>query len=359
MATVNELLRDLNIGHQVDLTQYANDQVRKVISLLNQSDSELFAQLTQALERMPAESFTVQRLEQQLLAVREMNAALYRRMLSGFSVDLKDLAQHELGFQGQMLLTVPPVSVPLVALAPETVYAAVLARPFQGRLLSEWTLGLGADRMARIRDTIRIGFVNSEPIAQMVGRLRGTRAKGYADGLLDISRRNAETVVRTAVSHTANVARDSLYQANSDLIKAIQWVSTLDARTSGICRARDGKQYTCDAHSPIGHSLSWLGGPGQAHWNCRSSSTPVLKSWKELGLDMNEMPEGTRASMDGQVAANLRYGDWFGKQSAARQDQIVGVTRGRMFRAGEMSFDQFSNNKGRLLTLKELAHEPA
>lgn len=99
MATANELLRDLNIGHQVDLTQYANDQVRKVISLLNQSDSELFAQLTQALERMPAESFTVQRLEQQLLAVREMNAALYRRMLSGLSVDLKDLAQHELGFQ--------------------------------------------------------------------------------------------------------------------------------------------------------------------------------------------------------------------------------------------------------------------
>ena len=122
---------------------------------------------------------------------------------------------------------------------------------------------------------------------------------------------------------------------------------------------RDGRQYTCDAHSPIGHSLSWLGGPGQAHWNCRSSSTPVLKSWKELGLDMNEMPEGTRASMDGQVAANLRYGDWFGKQSAARQDQIVGVTRGRMFRAGEMLFDQFSNNKGRLLTLKELAHEPS
>ena len=359
MATANELLRDLNIGHQVDLTQYANDQVRKVISLLNQSDSELFAQLTQALERMPAESFTVQRLEQQLLAVREMNAALYRRMLSGLSVDLKDLAQHELGFQGQMLLTVPPVSVPLVALAPETVYAAVLSRPFQGRLLSEWTQGLGADRMARIRDTIRIGFVNSETIAQMVGRLRGTRAKGYADGLLDISRRNAETVVRTAVSHTANVARDSLYQANSDLIKAIQWVSTLDARTSGICRARDGKQFTCDAHRPIGHSLSWLGGPGQAHWNCRSSSTPVLKSWKELGLDMNEMPEGTRASMDGQVAANLRYGDWFGKQSAARQDQIVGVTRGRMFRAGEMSFDQFSNNKGRMLTLKELAHEPS
>ena len=325
----------------------------------NQSDAELFAQLQQALQRMPADSFTVQRLEQQLKAVSDLNDALYQRMLHGFSVDLKDLVQHELGFQGQMLLTVPPVSVPLVALAPQTVYAAVLSRPFQGRLLSEWALGLGTDRMTRIRDAIRIGFVNSETIAQMVAKLRGTRANGYADGLLDISRRNAEAVVRTAVGHTASVARDSLYQANSDLIKAVQWISTLDARTTDICRARDGLQYTCDAHRPIGHSLPWLGGPGQAHWNCRSSSTPVLKSWKELGLDMNEMPEGTRASMDGQVAANLRYGDWFGKQSAARQDQIVGVTRGRMFRAGEMSFDQFSNNKGRMLTLKELAHEPS
>lgn len=56
--------------------------------------------------------------------------------------------------------------------------------------------------------------------------MRGTRAKGYADGLLDIDRRSAEAVVRIAISHTAEFARDRWYDANDDIIGALAWVST-------------------------------------------------------------------------------------------------------------------------------------
>lgn len=354
MPTLNELLRDANIGHQVDLNQYANGLVRKVMTLLNRADADLFSHLAAALESLPPESFTVQRLDQQLTAVRQLNATLYDKVLKGLDTDLRELTQHELGFQGNMLETVPPVPVPLVALAPEAVYAAVLARPFQGRLLSEWADSLGTDSANRLRDAIRIGFVNSESISQMVQRVRGTKALGYSDGIMEISRRNAEAVVRTAVSHTASVARDLLFNANPDLVKAVQWVSTLDGRTSPTCRSRDGKLYTADTHKPIGHTQPWLGGPGQAHWNCRSSSTPILKSWQELGLNMADLPASTRASMDGQVAADTTYGQWFGKQSATRQDAIVGSTRGQLFRSGKVTFDQFTNDKGRFLTLEQL-----
>jgi hypothetical protein len=143
------------------------------------------------------------------------------------------------------------------------------------------------------------------------------------------------------------------------MVKAVQWVSTLDTRTSEICRLRDGLQYTTDTHKPIGHKVPWLGGPGRAHWQCRSSSVPVLKSWRELGIDMDELTPSTRASMDGQVPAEQTYTEWLRKQSAARQDEVLGPSRGKLFRTGGLPMDRFYNDKGQFLTLPELAEREA
>jgi len=50
----------------------------------------------------------------------------------------------------------------------------------------------------------------------------------------------------------------------------------------------------------------------------------------------------------------MTYGQWFARQSAARQDEIVGAKRGELFRAGKLSFDKFTDDKGRWLSLDEL-----
>lgn len=208
--------------------------------------------------------------------------------------------------------------------------------------------------MARIRDALRIGYVQGETTSQMIQRIRGTRANAYSDGIIEIDRRNAEAVVRTAISHVAANARDAFYEANDDIIEAVSWCSTLDSRTSEICQVRDGLQYTVDTHKPIGHSVPWLGGPGKAHWNCRSTSAPVVKSFKDLGIDFEDFSAETRASMDGEVPADQTYGEWLTKQSAARQDDVLGPTRGKLLRAGGLTIDRFSNDKGQWLTLDQL-----
>jgi len=359
MASVNEDLRDADISHQVDLQQYANGVVRKMIAMLNRTDSDLFAQLVVALEKMPPESFTVKRLEQLLASVRDLNSQAYAALSDDLQSELQDLAQYEASYQYQLFQTTIPAQivaqVDIATVSAEQVYAAAMARPFQGRLMKEWASTIEEGRMARIRDAVRIGYVENQPIGDIVKRIRGTKAKGYSDGIIEIDRRHAEAVVRTAISHTAAFTRNRFLQANNDLIKAVVWTSTLDNRTSDMCRIRDGLKYTPDDHKPIGHKIPWLSGPGQLHWNCRSTSVPVTKSWGELGgVDIGEFNPETRASMDGQVPADTTYGEWLKKQSPERQDEILGKAKGALLRTGKLPFDKFYNDKGRALTLKQL-----
>ena len=363
MASVNERLLDAEIGHQVDLQRYSNGVVRRLIGVLNRADYDLAQQLSAALEHLPPESFTVDRLEQLLLSVRQTNLAAYQQVERELTAELRTLAEYEAGFQRDLFESVIPAQVQakiaIVPVSVEQVYTAAYAQPFRGKLLREWASKIEADRMLRIRDAVRMAYVQGEPIGQVVKRIRGTRAKGYSDGIIEIDRRAAEAVARTAISHVAGVTRERFNAANSDLIKAVSWLSTLDSRTTPDCQIRDGKQYTPQTHKPIGHSIPWLGGPGKLHWCCRSTSTPVTKSWRELGIPLDEFSPSTRASMDGQVPADQTYGQWLAKQSAARQDDILGPTRGALLRRGELEFDRFFNDKGRFLTLDELQERDA
>ncbi|MGL5004682.1 MAG: hypothetical protein ACRDAM_17215, partial [Casimicrobium sp.] len=244
---------------------------------------------------------------------------------------------------------------PLQAVGAEQAYAAAFSRPFQGRLLREWAQNVGEARMFRVREAIRQGYVQGETIEQIVRRLRGTKAKKYSDGLIDQDRRSIDAVVRTAVSHTARSARESFYDATQRLIKGETWLSTLDGHTTPQCRIRDKKSYSYPEHKPIGHSIPWAAGPGRLHFRCRSTSTVVLKSWKELGgADLPEFSSSTRASMSGQVPASVDYKQWLMRQSSDVQDDVLGVTRARKMRSGEIAFDSMYDRRGRWLTLEEL-----
>lgn len=352
---VNQALLEAQIGHQIDIAHYSNGVVNRLIGLLNKVDRDLFVQLMSALEQMPPESFTVERLDSMLMSVRMMNARAYQSMSSALNGDLSLLAGAEVEYQNNLFTRLLPVELSVATVDVGQVYAAAMARPMQGRLLKEWAGSIESDRMTRIRDAIRMGYVEGQTTSQIVQRIRGSRARGYEDGIIEIDRRNAESVVRTAIGHTAGTARDKFYQANDDLVKSLVWTSTLDTRTSPICRSRDRKRYDMN-HKPVGHTFPWLGGPGMAHWNCRSTSVPVLKSLSEiLGVEgLSDFKLSTRASMDGQVPADMSYGEWLKKQSAKRQIEILGSDRAALFRTGELPVEKFVNDKGKALTLEQL-----
>lgn len=223
MATVNEQLLSEAIRHAIALQHFSNGAVRRIVAILARSSIDIAADLASALSRLPPDSFTVQRLESLLGNIKTLNAQAYSRFAEALNKDVLDIARYEIGHQADLFAsTIPPqiiVELPLGVINAEQVAAASLARPFQGRLLREWALSQEASAMSRLRDTVRRGYVEQQPIGQIVSRVRGTKAMRYEDGAMAIDRRQAEAVVRTAISHTAGYARNAFFSANEDLVK--------------------------------------------------------------------------------------------------------------------------------------------
>lgn len=355
MTSVNETLLNEQIGHATDLRRYTPTVVHRMLAILNRADVALFSELASRMAGMDSASFTMQWLESIMFSVRNLISVAYNQLGRELTVELLDLTKYELSNQASMLRAVLPIQIHFATVTPEAVYAAAMARPFQGNLLKGFIAELEASKAKLIRTAIADGYVQGKTTDQIVRSLRGTKARGYADGLLEISRRNAQSLVLTALAHTSAFARNKSFEANSDLIKGYLWIATLDNKTSAPCRVRDHKQYN-KAYQPVGHSIPWGAGPGALHFCCRSVATLILKSWEELGsvIDVPEFKPSERASMDGAIPAETDYATWLAKQSADRQDDVLGPTRGKLMRDGNLSLADMYSAKGSPLTLDEM-----
>ena len=340
--TANEEIRDRAIAHQIYLLRYESGVTRKILNLLAQADKDLAAQLSDI-----ESGFTVEQIDARLAGVRNIISASWEEAGRDLSLELADLAEYEANHQEQVIRDSTPVELNMTTPSAEMLIAAVESKPFEGKLLSEWVEKLNEDSYTRIRDAVRMGIVEGESYGQITKRVIGTKALKYADGVTALNQRQAQALVSTAVAHTANQARQTFYGANDDLIKGVQWVSTLDARTTPICQSRDGEVYPVDS-----------GPRPPAHFRCRSATTPVLKSYRELGINLEEAPPGTRASMDGQVSEAETYQTWLKKKSTAFQDEVLGPTRGKLFREG-MDLDRFVDQSGKEYTLAQLRSKDA
>lgn len=321
------------------LQRHSSSTVNKIIALLNKIDAKVIA-------RLEKEDFTKLSKARQKKLLERIKVLLkdgYKPVISEMKNEIASLAIYEAGFQKELIKRSLPVALDLITPAPSQLVAAVKARPFQGRLLKEWYKGLESGAFNRLRDAIRIGSVEGQTTEQVVRIIRGTRKNRYTDGVLQQSRRGASAAVRTAMNHTSNISKDLMYRQNSDIIKGVQWVATLDGKTTRICASLDGKIFELEK-----------GPRPPAHINCRSTMTPIVKSWKELGINLKQAPEGTRASMNGQVPASTNYEDFLRKQPISFQDDFLGQKAGILFRKGKLPLSKFVDKAGNNLTLDQL-----
>ena len=340
--TANELIADRAIRHAFYLERYKTGQVQEIITILNTSmEPKLIGQIEKGLRDVAETSPALKKLFKEN---GELVKAEYAAMQIRLQKNLKDLSEAEGAWQIKALEQSVPVALDFAAPAAATLRALVDKQVVEGALLKDWFGKLSGDTAFRVNREIRAGMVNGEGIEKIVRRIKGTRAANYSDGILNASRHNLRSVVRTAVANVSNAASDATYAGNEDVLKGTEIIGTLDARTCLTCGNLDGKVF------PVGE-----GKRPPFHFSCRCRTAPVLRSWKELGIDLAEAPEGTRASMNGQVAESTKYADWIKDQSKEVQEEALGVKRAARLRSGKVvSIDTFVNREDRILTLKEL-----
>lgn len=317
MATANENLLDETVAHAVGLQRLSNATVRKIIALINRTEADLIEKMKRYDN---GATFTARRLEKLLEALRNINIEAYAIVRSELNDELKGLAAYEGVFQATLLATTIPVQLDIVTPTASQLYAAVNSRPFQGKLLKEWIADLEAAAQSRLRGAIRMGFTEGETIDQMVRRVRGTAALQYKDGIMEISRRGAEALVRTAVNHTANTARNHVFESNSDVIKGVQWVATLDGRTTIICASRDGQIYPVDSGPRPPAHINCL--PGNSFVTSSSRITGASKRWYEGQMFIIRSSSGRELTCTPNHPVLTRRG-WVVAKSLNLLDEVV------------------------------------
>ncbi|MGM9512444.1 minor capsid protein [Larkinella sp. GY13] len=336
MPTVNEKILDAQIKHSVYLERYKSGVLKKIIGLLNRSEADLIEQIAGRLATIEKRGYdfgqdTTKRLNALLDDIRTRRAKVYDVLGKQLFNEMAEFARYEADFQIKMAENAG-IDVELSMPSNAQLKAIVTSQPFQGRLLKEWAQGLEQADVRRIQDAVRIGITEGQTTDQIVRRIRGTKAAQYQDGVLEIARRDAEAVVRTAIGHTQNRARMEVFNANADIIPGVQYAAVLDSKTTVLCASRDGKVYALDKAPPI-----------PAHWRCRSIYVPYFGP-----------PEGNRASKYGPVPAATTFEEFLKKQSVEFQEEVLGVERAKLFRAGQ-PLSKFVDKSGHVYTLKELA----
>jgi len=357
------------IRHQVGLLRFDRSVARKVKELLDASESDLRRVVRDRLRgqtglETPAQ---VHRLQQLLKDVRKIRGKSHAEVAVLFQNEMVKLALAEPAFVAAITETVVPVVISTTLPAPELLRSIVTTRPFEGKVMRQWSKNLAQADLARIEAQIQIGLVQGDSIPEISRRIVGSVNLRGRNGVTEVTRRQAEAIARTATNAIASRARAEFYKANREHFDDELFVATLDGVTTPICRSLDGRRF------PIGE------GPVlPLHFNERSLRVAILdaealgrrpmKPVTERGLvrefaaqeDLGRitgsrranLPRGTKGAFDefarrrtreliGRVPAKTDYTTFLRRQSAAFQDDVMGKTKGALFRRGNLTLDKF------------------
>ena len=355
----NDDIRDELTRHRVELQRFSDGLARRIRLILNRAEPGVRARLKVRLENMaggfdpgPATTRRMTKLEQ---FIKDLNGPAFSEVDDLVRTELTKLVKLETATGAAIISGNLPVIVALTIPDARALRSIVFARPMERRILRDWLANYSAADRRRWMDEIRQGLLANETPVEISRRIFGTSELGGTDGVREITRRGATTLANTTSAAIFNGALAALYAANSRVIKKEIYTATLDSRTTPICRSLDGRIYDVGEgeHPPI-------------HMNCRSIRVPAVNG-KAIGsrpanaaterqLRGLRGPARRRAveKLVGQIPAETTYAEWLARQNVPFQNEVLGPTRGVLFRKGGLTLDQFVDSSGRQYNLQEL-----
>lgn len=340
IGSANEELLNRGIRHAVLIDRLAEGEARKILSFLNDT---MFPAITERafnrLNRIGARGFdadfTTRRHRDMIAALDKIVSTGMGEARNRLAGDLVDIGKAEAAFQVGAIRAASPVPLDLALPPVNQIRHIVAARPFRGAVLGEHFKKLTRATQSRIREAVQVGMTEGVGPAEIVRRLKG---------LEGLTRHQTASLVRTATNSINGNVREESFAANRDVIKGVQYVAALDTRTTLRCASLDGQVFD------IG-----VGPRPSQHFGCRSTTVPVLKSWKELGINLKEAPPGTRFALNGKVPSTVFYPEWLAQQPFKTKVEALGVRRAQLFDTGRLSIKRMVNNAGRPLSIAAVA----
>jgi len=383
MDTANDEYSDAVLRHQIGVRRFSAGLNNRIADLMEANDRDLIKRLRIELSKFKGKEI-------------DFNSRKWRDLIASITLDRRSellevensivpeliaFAALEASREVKILTKSVPIEFSFNVVPYAQLKAIVTEKPFYGHKMKEWFGALSDSDRNRITRSIQLGMVQGESLNAIAGRVSGTRAKNFIDGDMSITRRDARSLVTTAVSHVSNVARNDVFEENSDVVTARILTATLDGITSAICRARDGNGAPTKGNKlPEGiNPIEPITATLPFHPNERSVWTGYIDGlkivgsrpfvitknkkkvdFKKIAKDQGKTLKQVRAEWVkknvGQVSSRVKYNEFLKRQAPEFQDDVLGKTKGILFRKGKLKVNEYVDRVGNELTLKQLAY---
>jgi len=357
---VTDDLLDQISKHSLDLQRIANRQDRDMSKVYNDLSKEL-EQLAIKYDYTKPKNQRQRRKAFNKLqkAMRDAIAASGVVIVQAVKKGLVDVAELEsefaLGSINKAMAGTGTVQITTGKLDKKRLSAIANEISIQGAPQNEVWARHTRKTQERARDAMNMAWQQNEDLATAVSRIRGTRANGFRDGIMNITKQNANTLARTGIHSVANQVREETYQKNTDVIKGVEFLSHLDNRTTPTCMAYHQSRWeiTPEGYRNVKGGHEFRKPP--LHFNCRSTLLPVLKTKEELRQDiLNQVPKDRLETLGKDLdRKKLSADNWLKTQSKDYQKSVLGSAYG-LWTQGKVSFSRFVTQKGRLRTPQQV-----
>ena len=328
---------DAQISAQLDLLRHSNTVEAEILDLLQAMRRELISKLAEG----NLTEFSKARLNKMLKEATAVIDGYYTRAQVILYPSLEQSAQVAASQSIAGLATELTASVPSRAILSTLITNLLI----EGAPSAAWWSRQSQDTAFKFANAVRQGIAQGETNEQIFKRV---------GEVTDLASRNSRALVQTSIMQAASDARLKTIEANSDIYKGYRQLSTLDGHTTDICIARSNLEWGFDKE-PIGHNLPFKAPP--LHWNCRSVMMGIRRTFKELGLDLEEPTGRTRSSAEGQIDRETSFDAFLRRRTVEQQDEQLGKGRAELWRNGTITLRQLLDSSGNPLTLEQLKNK--
>jgi SPP1 gp7 family putative phage head morphogenesis protein len=361
--TSNEQIRDALIRRQTRVLRTSitlGNNMSRLLTLVDGDLRRLIEERTDSLtgNRRKFGKTRTMRVNALQQAIRDLQKPTYRQIKKEIQSEMIEIATLEAVFTADAVTAALPVVVNLALPNSSLLTAIATKQPFQGRILEKWIRDLNNTDTNRMMDQIRIGMVNGEGEKEITRRIFGTASQNFRNGTRSLTKKNVQGISRTSINFITNQARQEVYAANRAIIPEEIYVATLDGRTTIQCMGLDGQIFK-NGEGPV----------PPVHFNCRSLRVPAVNG-KAIGerpavATTKQMMEGLtkkeqrelKNKLTGTVPATETYQKFLKKQPASFQNDVLGKSKGALFRKGGLTVDKFTDPRGKSFTLSDLRRD--